>query len=223
MCEWARGLRGRDAAEDGDLARPASPSRCTLPITALRVMPPSSAAIWLADNPSAHSFFSVSTRSSVQVMPQSSPAVTAQRPHRIPPRVWATLSWPDAYPRYRFTLVTVRRTKCRIRRWKSYNMAGVRRKSPSTLRPHLLSVCGPCVHTYLHGCVLRGPDSSSRRHARPSRVFRRLSPAMTVLTQIRFHGAEWQNAGPARVDPGHPAAIKYLTVPPGEAAHFVSA
>src|SRR5262249_36926846 len=68
--EWARGLRGRDAAEDGDLARPASPSRCTLPITALRVMPPSSAAIWLADNPSAHSFFSVSTRSSVQVMPQ---------------------------------------------------------------------------------------------------------------------------------------------------------
>jgi hypothetical protein len=29
--------------------------------------------------------------------------------------------------------------------------------------------------------------------------------------------------GPARVDPRHPAAIKYLTVPPGEAAHFVSA
>src|SRR5215469_3700392 len=66
----ARGLRGRGAAELGLFARPDSPSRCTLPITALRVMPPSSAAIWLADNPSVQSFFSVSTRSSVQVMPQ---------------------------------------------------------------------------------------------------------------------------------------------------------
>src|SRR6516162_3149022 len=70
MWAWGRALRGRGAAEDGDLARPDSPSRCTLPITALRVMPPSSAAIWLADNPSVQSFFSVSTRSSVQVMPQ---------------------------------------------------------------------------------------------------------------------------------------------------------
>src|SRR5262245_55248307 len=58
---------------------------------------------------------------------------------RIPLRVWATISWPDAYPRYRLTLVTVRRTKCRIRRWKSYNMAGVGRKSPVDLRPHVLS------------------------------------------------------------------------------------
>ena len=58
MCWCGRALRGRGAAEDGDLARPDSPSRCTLPITALRVMPPSSAAIWLADSPSVHSFFS---------------------------------------------------------------------------------------------------------------------------------------------------------------------
>src|SRR6266404_173612 len=57
---------------------------------------------------------------------------------RIPLRVWATISWPDAYPRYRLTLVTVRRTKCRIRRGKSYNMAGVRRKSLVSLRPHVL-------------------------------------------------------------------------------------
>src|SRR6056297_3818651 len=42
------------------------PSRCTLPITALRVTPPSSFAIWLADWPSAHIFFSFSTRSSLQ-------------------------------------------------------------------------------------------------------------------------------------------------------------
>jgi hypothetical protein len=37
-----------------------------LPITALRVTPPSSLAIWLADWPSAHMRLSVSTRSSVQ-------------------------------------------------------------------------------------------------------------------------------------------------------------
>src|SRR5436305_3824794 len=55
ICGWARVLRGRGETEDGDLARPERPSRCTLPITALRVMPPSSAAIWLADRPSDRS------------------------------------------------------------------------------------------------------------------------------------------------------------------------
>src|SRR5260221_12307892 len=65
---WERGLRARGAEDDGDLARPESPSRCTLPITALRVMPPSSPAIWLAESPSAQSFLSSSTRSSVQDM-----------------------------------------------------------------------------------------------------------------------------------------------------------
>src|SRR5258708_4209923 len=69
ICVWVRALRGRGADEDGLLARPERPRRCTLPITALRVMPPSSAAIWLADSPSPHSFFRLSTRSSVQVMP----------------------------------------------------------------------------------------------------------------------------------------------------------
>src|SRR6056297_768244 len=42
-----------------------SPSRCTLPITALRVTPPSSLAIWLADWPSPHNLFNRSTRSSL--------------------------------------------------------------------------------------------------------------------------------------------------------------
>src|SRR5258708_28986630 len=67
-CVWVRALRGRGADDAGLLARPDSPRRCTLPITAFRVMPPSSAAIWLADRPSPHSFFRLSTRSSVQVM-----------------------------------------------------------------------------------------------------------------------------------------------------------
>ena len=39
---------GRFTGRDG-VARPDSPRRCTLPITALRVTPPSSLAIWLAE------------------------------------------------------------------------------------------------------------------------------------------------------------------------------
>src|SRR5258706_10862962 len=70
MCCAAGGaLRGRAAAEEeeGLLARPERPSRWTLPITALRVTFPSSAAIWLAESPPSQSFFSCSTRSSDQV------------------------------------------------------------------------------------------------------------------------------------------------------------
>src|SRR5258708_4755262 len=66
--EGERALRGRGAPVDVLLARPDRPRRCTLPITALRVMPPSSAAIWLADRPSDQSFLSSSTRSSVHDM-----------------------------------------------------------------------------------------------------------------------------------------------------------
>src|SRR6476620_3623742 len=78
----ARALRGRAAPEEELLARPDRPRRWTLPITALRVIPPSSPAIWLADRPSAQSFFRRSTRSSVQ------PIVRPPRlaPRRIQPR-----------------------------------------------------------------------------------------------------------------------------------------
>jgi hypothetical protein len=58
---------GRFAGRDG-VARPARPRRWTLPITALRVTPPSCLAIWLADSPSAHSLRSSATRSSFQPM-----------------------------------------------------------------------------------------------------------------------------------------------------------
>src|SRR5579863_4385722 len=67
MCWAGRALRWRGAATEGLLARPERPSRCTLPITALRVTFPSSAAIWLAESPASQSFFSCSTRSSDQV------------------------------------------------------------------------------------------------------------------------------------------------------------
>src|ERR1700685_3368049 len=67
MCWAGRAYRGRGAAEEGLLARPERPSRCTLPITAFRVTFPSSAAIWLADSPASQSFFNCSTRSSDQV------------------------------------------------------------------------------------------------------------------------------------------------------------
>src|SRR5690606_35370965 len=48
--------------------RPDSFSRCTLPMTALRVTEPSWAAIRLALRPSDHNFLRSSTRSSVQFM-----------------------------------------------------------------------------------------------------------------------------------------------------------
>src|SRR5689334_4280947 len=87
---WERGFRARGAEDDGDLARPESPRRCTLPITALRVMPPSSPAIWLADNPSAQSFLRSSTRSSVQDMSLYPPIGNARAAGRIRPRRPAT-------------------------------------------------------------------------------------------------------------------------------------
>src|ERR1700722_8053966 len=57
-------------------ARPERPSRCTLPITALRVTPPNCFAIWLADSPSNQSFLRVSTLSSVQPMAISNPLIS---------------------------------------------------------------------------------------------------------------------------------------------------
>src|SRR5580700_1758479 len=87
IIDGERALRGRGAPVDVLLARPDSPRRCTLPITALRVMPPSSAAIWLADSPSPHSFFRLSTRSSVQVMRLPSTVRRRIGPDRIHPRL----------------------------------------------------------------------------------------------------------------------------------------
>ena len=95
-----RGLRGRGAEEDGALARPERPSRCTLPITALRVMPPSSAAIWLADRPSAQSFFS-SLDPFVGPGHELVPAVGRARCRgRIRPRVRAAPAGLAPTPRY---------------------------------------------------------------------------------------------------------------------------
>src|SRR5690242_21246991 len=90
----ARALRGLGAAEEGLLARPERPRRCTLPITALRVTPPSSAAIWLADKPSAHSFFRSSTLSSVQLIGFLH---GVQGVGRNPPVLSGTAGVPDAY------------------------------------------------------------------------------------------------------------------------------
>src|SRR6185312_13064158 len=67
MCWAGRALRWRGAADAGLFARPESPRRCTLPMTAFRVTFPSSAAIWLAERPLSQSFLSCSTRSSDQV------------------------------------------------------------------------------------------------------------------------------------------------------------
>ena len=55
-----------DLAEPPPELRLDRPRRCTLPITAFRVTPPSSLAICEADWPSPHIFLRSSTRSSVQ-------------------------------------------------------------------------------------------------------------------------------------------------------------
>ena len=61
------GFFWRDGA---GVARPRleSFSRWTLPITALRLTPPSSSAIWLAVEPPSHIFFKGAMRSSVQLI-----------------------------------------------------------------------------------------------------------------------------------------------------------
>src|SRR5262245_53236863 len=65
------------------VARPDSPSRCTLPITAFRVTPPRRPAIWLALRPSAHCFFKSSTRSSFQAMPWFLPCAQRRNPAQL--------------------------------------------------------------------------------------------------------------------------------------------
>src|SRR6056297_4134882 len=77
-------LAAPDAPEPLRLDRP---RRCTLPITALRVTPPNSLAIWLADCPSPHIFFNRSTRSSFHAMQRSlrSDTLWGDRDHAPPP------------------------------------------------------------------------------------------------------------------------------------------
>src|SRR4051812_3961130 len=136
MCWAGRTLRWRGAAEEGLLARPDRPSRCTLPITALRVTFPSSAAIWLAESPASHSFFSCSTRSSVQVItvialfPLFAPAVTRRalrvefqnslQAESLSPRR-ARKARPGVYAQHQNREDQNRRTRCRTRQPEGYN------------------------------------------------------------------------------------------------------
>src|SRR5690349_11990440 len=55
--------------------RDSRPRRCALPMTALRLTPPSSSAIWLAVAPSVHIDLRRSMRSSVQLMKFKTPCV----------------------------------------------------------------------------------------------------------------------------------------------------
>ena len=64
---WLAGCWMHEDGATGD-GRDSSPSRCAFPMTALRLTPPNSSAIWLAVEPLAHIFFSRSIRSSVQLM-----------------------------------------------------------------------------------------------------------------------------------------------------------
>src|SRR6202789_688074 len=83
--EGALGTETRGRSLRDGLARPARPSRWTLPITALRVTPPRARAIWLAERPSVHKFLSCSTRSSDQFACVMALLLVAGRVHFNPP------------------------------------------------------------------------------------------------------------------------------------------
>lgn len=78
LAAFARRGRGRCDFIREVVARPDNPSRCTLPMTALRVTPPRRPAIWLALNPSDQSFLRSSTLSSVQAMLVAPLRITSQ-------------------------------------------------------------------------------------------------------------------------------------------------
>src|SRR5262249_26375191 len=106
----------------------------------------------VADSPSAHSLFSVSTRSSVQVMSNSSPAATAETESHcgsgqrsVARRVPALPIDASTCPPHEMSYSTMEKLQ----------YGGSR--AQESLQP--ASTCsvrvGQCVHTYLHACVLR--------------------------------------------------------------------
>src|SRR6476646_2471485 len=184
MCWCGRALRGLGAAEDGDLARPESPSRCTLPITALRVMPPSSAAIWLADSPSVQSLFNVSTRSSVQLMASNPSPVGAEKSGPTPTTAGPPTLCPRRQPPPRCTLVTCPphdMTYLLIERLQYGESQAQESERPAST---CSSTSRRCIHTYLRVRAAPGPrvpppagpdhvDRAPRRNKIPSRAARR--------------------------------------------------
>src|SRR5262249_33186653 len=106
----------------------------------------------VADSPSAHSLFSVSTRSSVQVISNSSPAATAETESHcgsgqrsVARRVPALPIDASNCPPHEMSYSTMEKLQ----------YGG----SPAHETPRPASTCsvrvGQCVHTYLHACVLR--------------------------------------------------------------------
>ena len=185
ICWCGRALRGRGAAEDGDLARPESPSRCTLPITALRVTPPSSAAIWLADSPSVQSLFNVSTRSSVQVMASNPSPVGAEKSGQNPTHGRGTDALPPtptATTMYASDLSAARYVVPADRKGTIWRESGARVRAPGV---HMfISQPGPastliCRSGRRPGLACRRPegpdhvDRAPRRNKIPSRAARR--------------------------------------------------
>src|SRR4029453_3321694 len=157
-----------------------------------RVIPPSAAAICLADSPSAHSFFSISTRSSVQVMAKSSPAVTAEKSGQNPTA--------------------------------GLGNDQLARRIPAP--PIYASNCPPHKMSYSTMEKLQYGGSQAQASDRPASTCSVHVKAMRPHLSARLGIARACN-GAAMASPimltGDRAAIKYLTVPPAEAAPFVSA
>src|SRR4051812_24122672 len=152
MCWAGRALRWRGAAEEGLLARPERPSRCTLPITAFRVTFPSSAAIWLAESPPSQSFFNCSTRSSDQVntVIVFFPSLRAGQPG-------ATLAMPNLKnPSGQNPLALAGRSKC------ARTCYAVQNGLLGSVPPHEMSY--PTDQTLQYGVTLAQESAAVRPH-----------------------------------------------------------
>src|SRR6202166_901299 len=141
IIDGERALRGRGAPVDVLLARPARRRGCTLRITAVRVMPPSSAAIWLADRPSDHSFLSSSTRSSVHDML-----------FFLPERAGRALKESPTEPGGAKSRPTQTYSPERFRRLSAARDVVLDNKNATIWRESGARVGGACVHTFLSVC-----------------------------------------------------------------------
>src|SRR3954471_23182652 len=115
-------------------------------------MPPSSAAIWLADSPSVHSRLSVSTRSSVQVMASNPSPVGAEKSGQSPPMGRGTDACPRRPPPLRFTLVTCPPHDMSYLLIERLQYGESQAQEAEVRPPTCSSTAGPCIRTYLLGC-----------------------------------------------------------------------
>src|SRR4051794_34341560 len=185
-CCAGRAFRGRGAADDGLLARPERPSRCTLPITALRVTFPNSAAIWLAESPPSQSFLSCSTRSSDQVN-----TVIALFLSRRAGRLWDSAAMPKLQKSQLAESLSLRRAQ-KARRTFTPNTCDLQ----DQILPHEMSY--PTVQRLQYGVTPAQDFGSMRPHVPSHLQHNAIFPRHRTFTGQ--HLARWLTVIAARIE-----------------------